>query len=83
MAWEDLAEGALVVVIAVQELFEGLYLAPSPFNGGDMPYPPHTIISVPVQTAGKEYLPVGAPVVVVAVQESVAGLYLPPVLMVE
>ena len=79
----DLAAGALVVDIWVQELFDGLYLNPSPFTAGDEPYPPNMIISVPVQTAEKEYLPVGALVVEVAVQESVAGLYLPPVLMVE
>ena len=42
-------------------------------------HPPHTIISLPVQTAECEYRASGAFVVLVAIQLSVTGLYLPPV----
>ena len=42
--------------------------------------PPHTIISVPVQTAVWPSRASGALTVLVAVQVSVVGLYLPPVL---
>jgi hypothetical protein len=42
--------------------------------------PPHTSISLPIQTAVCQSLPSGAlPVVLVALQLSVSGLYLPPV----
>src|SRR5262245_16643723 len=41
--------------------------------------PPHTIISLPLQTAVCTLRPAGALVVLVAVQLSVLGLYLPPV----
>lgn len=44
------------------------------------PYPPQTIIWLPVQTAVCESLPAGALVMLVAVQLSVLGLYLSPVL---
>ena len=42
--------------------------------------PPHTIISVPVQTILGRALAEGAPAVFVAVQEFPAGSYMPPVL---
>ena len=42
-------------------------------------YPPHMIISVPVQTALCDSRPLGASVVLVGVQALAAGLYLPPV----
>ena len=44
-----------------------------------MPSPPHTIISLPVQTAACESRATGALMVLVAVQLSVLGLYRPPV----
>lgn len=44
--------------------------------------PPHTIISLPVQTAVWEYRALGALVVLVAAQVSALGSYLPPVLKV-
>src|SRR5439155_20789070 len=43
------------------------------------PTPPHTTISLPVQTAVCPPRPSGAVVVLVAAQLSVLGLYLPPV----
>ena len=43
-------------------------------------YPPHMIISLPVQTAVWECRRVGALFVLVARQVSVPGVYLPPVL---
>ena len=43
------------------------------------PYPPHTIISLPVQIAGRYVRPAGTLAMLVAVQVSVPGLYLPPV----
>ena len=42
------------------------------------PCPPHTTISLPVQTPANWFRAVGAFVVLVAVQLSVSGLYLPP-----
>ena len=56
----------------------GLYLPPV-FKATQVPSPPQTIISLPVQTAGCESRASGAFVVLVAVQLSVLGLYLPPV----
>ena len=51
--WANRAVGALVVVVAVQLSVVGLYLPPV-FNGADPEplslVPPHTIISLPVQT---------------------------------
>ena len=41
--------------------------------------PPHTIISLPVQTALCAYLPAGAPASLMGVQLLVIGLYLAPV----
>jgi len=64
----NLAEGAFVVVIAVQESVTGSYLPPvlRPVVPSDVP--PHTSISVPVQTELCEALAEGAPTVEVAVQ---------------
>jgi hypothetical protein len=56
----------------------GLYLPPL-LNELLLFHPPHTIISLPIQTAVCPSRPVGAPVVLVAVQLSVLGLYRPPV----
>jgi hypothetical protein len=71
--------GAFVVLVAVQLSVVGLYLPPVfrpllPVN------PPHTIITLLLQTAVPSSRPAGAFVVLVAVQLSVTGLYLPPVL---
>ena len=58
------------------------YLAPVLFAPKPSPKktaPPHTIISVPVQTAVWSARGVGAFVVFVAIQLSVLELYLPPV----
>jgi hypothetical protein len=70
------------VVVAVQLSLMGLYLPPVFKKGLPSPFPPQTIISLPVQTAVCQYRPTGALVVVVAVQLSVMGLYLPPVFVV-
>src|SRR5438046_3015731 len=73
------AEGALVVLVAVQLSVLGLYLPPVfkrlPFES----VPPQTIIALPVQTAVCSCRAEGALIVVVAVHVSVPGLYLPPV----
>jgi hypothetical protein len=66
------------VFVAIQLFVLGLYLPPvltSPL----LSVPPHTIISLPVQTAVCWSRPEGASVVLVAVQLFVLGLYLPPV----
>src|SRR5262245_23691015 len=69
------AEGALVVLVAVQLFALGLYLPPVLSL-----VPPQTIISLPVQTAVGLYRAEGALLMLVAVQVSVLGLYLPPLL---
>src|SRR5438874_9823410 len=69
------------MLVAVQLLVLGLYLPPvSQKSRSQSPYPPQTIIWLPVQTAECRLRPVGALVVLVAVQLSVLGSYLPPVL---
>ena len=65
--------------MVVQPSMPGLYLPPVLKYVGDAS-PPHTIISLPVQTAVWSYRAVGALAVLVAGQLSVPGLYLPPVL---
>jgi hypothetical protein len=69
---------ALAVLVASQLSVTGLYLPPV-LKMKKTP-PPHTIISLPVQTAECSPRAFGALVVLVAVQLSVPGLYLPPVL---
>jgi len=74
------ALGALKRVIADQLSVEGLYLlsvavGPAGFDNA----PPHTSISLPVQTAVWNVRPVGAPAVLVASQVSALGSYRPPV----
>ena len=50
--WPYRAAGALVVLVAVQLPALGLYLPPVFKGPKPLPlYPPHTIISLPVQTA--------------------------------
>jgi hypothetical protein len=71
----SLAEGALVVLVAVQLSVLGSYLPPVNVKGN----PPQTIISLPVRTAVCQIRPAGALVVLVATQLSVLGSYLPPV----
>src|SRR5579884_1335479 len=67
--------------VAVQLSALGLYLPPVfKLQLRPHPIPPHTITSVPVQTAVCSTRAVGALAVLVAVQLSSAGLYLPPVL---
>jgi len=69
-----------MVLVAVQLSVLGLYLPPVfVFEGGFSICPPHTIISLPLQTAVQSCRPTGALVVLVAIQLSVLGLYLPPV----
>jgi hypothetical protein len=72
------ADGALVVLVAVQLSVPGLYF-PSSFKAMPPKNPPQTIISLPDQTAVCSYRPWRALVVLVAVQLSVLGLYLAPV----
>ena len=67
-----------MVVVAVQLSVLGLYLPPV-FKRLS-PAPPHTIISLLVETALCCARARGALMVLVAVQLSVLGLYLPPVL---
>jgi len=62
------------VLVAVQPSVTGLYLPPVLSV-----FPLHTIISIPVHTAGLDRAD-GAFSVLVAVQLSVLGAYLPPVL---
>ena len=64
--------------MAVQLSVLGSYLPPV-FKINWLSCPPHTIISLPVQTAVCKYREEGALVPMVAVQLSVLGLYLPPV----
>src|SRR5439155_9581672 len=67
------AEGALVVLVAVQLSVLGLYLPPVLKNVGKAS-PPQTIISLPVEPAGET--PAGGAVVeVVGVQIAVSGLF--------
>src|SRR5215813_14966382 len=70
------AEGALLVLVAIQLSVLGLYLPPV-LRSPPLPRPPHVIISLPVHTEGAPRGD-GALVVLVAVQLSVLGLYLPP-----
>jgi hypothetical protein len=55
------------------------YFPPLLESVDDPSMPPHTIISLPVQTALCVCRRVGAPIVLVTVQLSMPGLYLPPV----
>ena len=48
--WDRRAEGEFVVLVAVQLFVVGLYLPPV-FKSPKSPAPPHTIISLAVQTA--------------------------------
>jgi hypothetical protein len=69
-----------VVLVGVQLSEPGLYLPPVLRKQSRLhPVPPHTIISLPVQTAVWPARPAGALVVDVAIQLSVSGLYLAPV----
>ena len=75
---EARAEGALVLLVALQLSVLASYLPPllttlEPSN------PPQMIISVPVQTAECPPRAEGALVVLVATQLSLLGSYLPPV----
>ena len=67
-----------MVLVGVQLSVLGLYLPPV-FKGLLLDLPPHTIISLPVQTAVCKYREEGALLELVDVQLSVLGLYLPPV----
>jgi hypothetical protein len=64
--------------VAVQPSVPGLYLPPVLKYVGEAD-PPHTTISLPVQTAVCCCRRAGALVVLVVSQLSVLGLYLPPV----
>ena len=70
------AEGALVILVAIQLFAAGRY-SPPVFKKirlfGMSKYPPQTIMSLPVQTAVWLSRPSGALVVVVAVQLSESG----------
>jgi hypothetical protein len=70
--------GELVVLVAVQVLLVGLYLPPVFKKPMGEFKPPHTIISLPVQTAECRIRLSGASVMLVAIQLSLLGLYLPP-----
>jgi hypothetical protein len=78
--WVLRASGTLVLPVGAQLSVFGLYLAPVlkivPVSGSQ---PPHTIISLPVQTVLWKVLASGAFVVLVGVQVFVVGLYFPPV----
>jgi hypothetical protein len=73
------AEGALVVLVAIQLPLLGLYLPPVLKLLEIESVPPQTIISLAVHTAVCPVRADGALVRLVAVQLSVLGLYLPPV----
>ena len=69
------------MLVVVQLLVPGLYFPPVLKCWlVSMSLPPHTTISVPVQTDVCAIRPAGALLVVVAIQLFVTGLYLPPVL---
>ena len=68
------------MLVGAQVLVFGLYLPPLLKYVEEPLYPPHTIISLPVQIAVGDCRPAGALVVLVTVQLSGPGLYLPPVL---
>src|SRR6266403_579644 len=75
------SEGALVMLVAVQLSVLGLYFPPSlktVMKGGSSFNPPHTIISLPLQTAVCALRGEGALVVLMAVQLLELGLYFPP-----
>ena len=74
-----LAAAAFVVFVGVQVFMLGSYFPPVFKTPMELP-PPHTIISLPVQTAVWKKRAAGVLVVVVGVQLFVAGSYLPPVL---
>jgi hypothetical protein len=74
------AEGALVVLVAIQLFVLGVYRPPVLKLLLMVAVPPHTIISLPVHTAVWLYRAEGALVVLVAIQLSVLGSYIPPVL---
>ena len=67
-----------MVLMAVQLSVPGSYLLPVLKSLLEL-YPPHMIISVPVQTTVGEERASGTLVMLVAVQLSVLGWYLPPV----
>ena len=67
-----------MVLVDAQLSVLGLYLPPV-FKINWLSCPPHTIISLPVQTAVCKYRTLGPLVPLVAVQLPVLGLYLPPV----
>ena len=66
------------MLVAVHPFVPGVYLPPVLKYVGDAT-PPHTTISLPVQTAVCCSRASGALVVLVATQLSVPGVYLPPV----
>ena len=68
----------MAVLVATQPFVLGLYLPPVLKYVGDAS-PPHTIISLPVQTPVWLSLASGALVMLVVTQLSVPGVYLPPV----
>jgi hypothetical protein len=70
----------LVVLVAVQLSVLGLYLPPVTGSGVNIEpsVPPHTIISLPLQTAVCALRGKGALVVLMAVQLLELGLYFPP-----
>src|SRR5580700_1715745 len=76
--WSHRAEGAFMMLVAVQLSVPGLYRPPVFIQNVSF-RPPQTIISMPVQTAVWEARAAGALAVLVAVQVSVVGLYRPPV----
>jgi hypothetical protein len=74
------AEGALIVLVAVQPLMPGSYVPPVLKRGLKKSRPPHTIISLPVHTAVCPPRRSGGLAMLVAAQLFAPGLYLPPVL---
>jgi hypothetical protein len=65
------------MLVDVQVSVRGLYLPPV-LKKVPLLIPPHTIISLPVQTPLCQARGVGALVVLVVVQVSLQGLYIPP-----
>jgi hypothetical protein len=66
------------VLIGVQASVAGWYTAPSPTTSYAFPYPPQTIIALPVQTATCPERGDGAPTLDMGLHESVAGSYRKP-----
>jgi hypothetical protein len=78
--WEVRADGAFAIEVDAQLSAAGSYRPPVlRYQGAEVLVPPHTIISLPVQTAACPYRASGAFVEEIGAQLSDTGSYRPPV----